>query len=77
MAIMPAAITIFVSLILHVYSHIHYCYLRKLAIWGGVLAPPPPPPPYDLKTIVSIVTISGMCILLCVLRMFQLESSRF
>ena len=47
---------------------------------GGALKAPPPPPPTISKTIVSIFTISYMCILPGVLAKFQLEffkNSRF
>ena len=58
-------------------------YFRQQAIGGGGGAgfkSPPPPPPTISKTIVSIFTISYMCILPGVLGMFQLEffkNSRF
>ena len=45
---------------------------------GGAALKVPPPPPYTIsKTIVSIFTISYMCILPGVLGMFQLEFRPF
>ena len=54
-------------------------YFRQLTI-GGVGALKAPPPPTISKTVLSIFTISYMCILLGVLGMFKLEffkNSRF
>ena len=64
----------FLSLIINVFALTLSVpgYFRQLTIWGRALKAPPPPPTIS-KIIVSIFTISYMCILPGVLGMFQLE----